>query len=308
MRILLMSDITWHDPVSYFASTYPVDYLKIHQSRIIQLEPDVIIFAGDSIYDGGFVNRSHFEKFLTLLKFLNESKIQTFIIEGNHDNDDQTYESLKKKLEWFPFVHEISGKCVNYHNLKIVGIPYGSEKDAASQLKMKDFDIVIAHPDFSNRTFLFELNTKFLICGHCDNFMGKIFNTLLITLNGNYAVIEYEKEKSTISYYTYPERFHGPKIRKADLINGKLVWLKGTQKSYERKYIKQIKLLLKAKQEIENLDKNEQIKLINKMLSEGISKRQIEYYIGKKRLLYNYADSSKKKRTGIVFTSEEKDI
>jgi hypothetical protein len=301
MRILLMSDLRWHD----LFSDHPVDYLKIYTSRIYQIEPDIVIFAGDSIYDMGHVNRSQYKKFLDLLNYLDQNGIKSFVIQGNHDDDDGTYTKLKKEIQGLSNIDEISGKCIIYKNLRIVGIPYGAEKNAVSQLGEENFDIVIAHPDFSNRTALFELNTEFLFCGHFDTLIGQVFKIIFISTNGNHAVINYENEKKVITYYERKPRFVEPESRKAELINDKFVWIKGKQDNIEKKYIEQVKLLFEAKKQIENLNKKEQIALINNLLSKGITKRQIEYYIGKKRLLYNYSNLPRKRSKEQIFTFEE---
>lgn len=243
MRILLISDIVWENEQGTI--------LENIKNKISKIKPSLVLMAGDVISEGRNI---HNVDFLNLLEFLDKEKINTFFIQGNHD-EVPAYESLLRDIKSLHYIKEISNKIVEFNNIKILGIPFSFTNKLENLRKINEIyptkvDIILAHSEYARRIWLFELQSKLIITGHFGAKFCKIFDKVLVELDlfpYNYAIIDYETTEQTITYFRKPiSRVrsktdfiyrNGVKlvrlvlllndkecVSQAKLINGKLVW------------------------------------------------------------------------------------
>lgn len=262
------------------------------------ISPDVVVFAGDNIYDSGSTgNVDDIKEFITVLSYLESKERYAIIIEGNHDNTYDNYYKILKKIQNSQYIFELSLKQKVIQGVHFWGVPYGAERQEA-ELTKQNIDIVIAHPEYSNRTWLLDINTQFVVCGHFDNCLTDIQGQALVSLNCSpfsYAVIDWQNgyQKITYCYRRMGKSCNIQLLRKEGHFcqivydNSKVArqLLEGAE---DLPYSRMIEELRKAKKEIKTLDQTGQIELLNHLIKLGIPKTHIERYIGKKRLLYRY--------------------
>ncbi len=206
MRILTISDLCWSRPLGNIKNTvvarfgekdlkrkkyYGVDR---YFSLIIDENPDVVFFAGDITGDGS-CGHGYQNAMKILLKLLDRRGIQTFMISGNHDEDDY-YEELVGFAEDLENSQDISNKLVECRGIKILGISFDksrlkTELKEILQHNQQKIDIVVAHAELKRRTWLFDLNTDFIITGHFDRKLTAIDNKIFISLDNDSGVISY---------------------------------------------------------------------------------------------------------------------
>lgn len=303
MRILLISDIHWENPTININGKIieQENILENLKNKVSNIKPSLVLFAGDTICDGS-CSYTHVGKFLDLLKFLNKEKIYAFFIKGNHDYERDNgvgYERLLKKIKNLPYVKEISNKIVEFNKIKILGIPFSFTHKLNNLRKINEtfpeqVDIILAHSEYVRRIWLFDLKSKFIITGHFDEQLCQILDKVLIALGGfpySYAIIDYETNEQTITYFRERPTYLFPSIFKlgneahvsiAKLINGILVW-ETDESLKDSGYISKAENLILAKKKTANADINKQIEIIEDLLRIGVLKRQIEEYIGIKR-------------------------
>lgn len=246
MRILLISDIGWGNE-----QENRLEYIK---NKISKIKPSLVLMAGDVI---GECRTIHDADFLDLLEFLDKEKINSFFIQGNHD-EVPAYESLLIDIKNLHYIKEISNKIVEFDNIKILGIPFSFTNNLKYLRKINEIypeqvDIILAHSEYARRIWLFDLKSKFIITGHFENQLCQILDKVLIAVDGfpdNYAIIDYETTELTITFFRRrfslvrsadkPELFikdglrkfkyrlvcqyNGECVSQAKLLNGKLVW------------------------------------------------------------------------------------
>jgi len=299
MRILLISDIHWENRTININGKIIEQENKLEnlKNKISKIKPSLVLFAGDTVCDGS-CRDIHVGEFLDLLEFLNKEKVQSFFIKGNHD-DVPAYKSLLKDIESLPYVKEISNKIVEFNKIKILGIPFSFTHKLNNLRKINEtfpeqVDIILAHSEYVRRIWLFDLKSKFIITGHFDEQLCQILDKVLIALGGfpySYAIIDYETNEQTITYFRERPTYLFPSIFKlgneahvsiAKLINGILVW-ETDESLKDSGYISKAENLILAKKKTANADINKQIEIIEDLLRIGVLKRQIEEYIGIKR-------------------------
>jgi predicted phosphodiesterase len=198
MRILLISDIAW-------GNENKLEYIK---NKISNIKPSLVLMAGDVIGESSTI---HVVDFLDLLEFLDKEKINTFFIQGNHD-EVPAYESLLRDIKSLHYIKEISNKIVEFDGIKILGIPFSFTNKIKNVRKIKEIypekvDIILAHSEYGRRIWLFELESKLIISGHFGVQICKIFDKVLVGSDGfpnNYAIIDYENTEMTITYFRQP--------------------------------------------------------------------------------------------------------
>lgn len=306
MRILSISDIHWESSTKetngkIVEQENKLEFLK---NKISKIKPSLVLMAGDVIGDGS-CHDIHVGEFLDLLEFLNKEKVHSFFIKGNHD-DVPAYESLLRDIEGLTYVKEISNKMVEFNKIKILGIPFSFTHKLNNLRKINEtfpeqVDIILAHSEYVRRIWLFDLKSKFIITGHFDEQLCQILDKVLIALGNfpySYAIIDYETNEQTVTYFRISGLKNKEYISQVKLINGKLVWIiDDYQRSIsigsiilsirpslkDSKYVSKAENLIKAKNKIVEADINKQKEIIEDLLRIGVLKRQIEEYIGTKR-------------------------
>jgi len=211
MRLLAFSDINW--------SRY---------ERLVEVveneTPDVLSLAGDSWDDPLSRSKSRLSEFL---RFIEARRIATFIVKGNWDQAEYDEFFYHHRSE---FVHEISGKCVQFNGFTFLGVPFSffkALKDLrriTSTFPQKHVDFIIAHPPTLRRIWLFELEPSYILAGHDDNRVCNVFNTVMICANGSpdtYAMVEVKTSGTTINFYDGNDR----SVYTAEWRDGTIKWV-----------------------------------------------------------------------------------
>lgn len=217
-----------------------------------------------------------------LLETINERKIETFFIRANWDNSPN-YDQLLKLIKKLSYIKEISEKVEEFRGLKILGLPYSFTNDIkAIRYLSKEFqeplDLVLAHAEYKRRVWLFHLNAKLVITGHFDRQLCQIQDKLFISLEnfpGQYVVIDYKSSRYKIRYF---DGVGDTVLRKAKFSSGKLIWEAKPFKN-RRQYANKIERLMAAKERI-IIGNTKSQEITNRLIKDGIPKRQIEEYIG----------------------------
>ena len=165
-------------------------YLSIVQDE----EAELVIIAGDVTGDGSCGHGFH-NAFLIFLSMLEELKIPSCFISGNHD-DPVYYSQVVSRIERLKYANEISNRVVEINGMKILGVPY---ETTYSKSKIKNLlelypdrlDIVVAHSQLKRRIRLFELDTSMIITGHYDRKHFKYQGSTFISLDNDDKEISY---------------------------------------------------------------------------------------------------------------------
>jgi len=172
MNLLILSDLNWHAHLrsmskseieNFDATRLTLDrYQRIRRYlQIIEEEKaEVVLFAGDVTGDG-FCGHGFQYAFLLLLTLLEQRKIQSYFISGNHD-PSANYQVVVDQVKNFQFTQEISDQLVQFNGINILGINYNQSK---SKRTLKAFikkhqegaDIVVAHSQLKRRIRLFDI-------------------------------------------------------------------------------------------------------------------------------------------------------
>jgi len=195
-NILVLSDLNWRGTTEYLKSNK--DHIDKYKSLILDHNPELVLFAGDLIETGDIGINSFYE----LLVFLEEKKIPSAYIWGNHDfqNDIEKFESRISNLT---MCHDINGKEIELCGIKILGLSFNdtnSKRVLKKRIKTeKDtkFDIVLAHCENKRRPYLFDFDASLIVTGHFDRKLFKFNNLTYLSLpNDSMGRIHY----STIYY------------------------------------------------------------------------------------------------------------
>lgn len=218
-NILVLSDLDWGNTTSYLNR----DHIDKYKALILEHNPELILFAGDliEIKDVGI------NSFCELLVFLEEKKICSAYIWGNHDfqNDIEKFESRISNLT---MCHDINGKEIELCGIKILGLSFNdtnSKRVLKKRIKTeKDskFDIVLAHCENKRRPYLFNFDANLIITGHFDNKLFRFNNSTYLSLpNDSIDRVHY----STICYpFEISYQYRKTKISleyKLSLVNAK---------------------------------------------------------------------------------------
>lgn len=210
MRLLAFSDMNW--------SRYD-RLLEVVENE----EPDVLSLAGDSWDDPLSRSKSRLSEFL---RFIEARRIATFIVKGNWDQAEYDEFFHHHQSE---FVHEISGKYVQFNGFTFLGVPFSffkSLKDlrrTTTAFPQKQVDFVIAHPPTLRRIWLLDLEPKYILAGHDDNRVCNVMDTVMICTNGSpdtYAKLDIRGSCASINFHDGMDK----RVYTAEWQAGRLKW------------------------------------------------------------------------------------
>lgn len=286
MEVLAISDIQWeghHD-----------DLLELLKSKIVEADPSLVAFPGDVINDG-MNSEEHVGEFVALLKFLERREIPSCTIPGNHD-EYSSYGAVESEIEDLDYAREVSGQEVNINGYSILGIPYshtdrlGRARELGEEFS-EEYDLVLAHAARSRRIWLFDLDTRYILTGHHAEelfaLQGTVFismqsspsDSVLIDLESERVV--YEREEPTIG--TAPDVY----TAEVQAAGGELQWIRDEQHPERRhprpftdtEFPALLESLMAAKEEVADVDEDEERRIIEDLLNEGVPKTHIREYI-----------------------------
>jgi predicted phosphodiesterase len=212
MKILTLSDLCWErnlkmielKTVESFTindlSKKKYQRIKKYFNIIKNENPELVLFAGDITGDGS-CGHGYQNAFKILLKLLEITKISSFFIRGDHDEEDSFNEVLKF-CEGLKFSKNISNKIESHKGITILGIPFEKTNNKAYlkeliNIQKTKVDIVLSHSELKRRTWLFDLNCDFIITGHFDKKLTLIEDIVFISIDNDsissisYCNIEY---------------------------------------------------------------------------------------------------------------------
>ena len=219
MKITLLSDLNWEQHLRSVSRT-EVDNITLEllkKSRyysiqrylqiVMEEHSDVVVIAGDVTGDGS-CGHGFQHAFMIFLSMLDQLKIPTCFISGNHD-EHIYYDQVVKFSKKLKYIHEISNKVQEINGLKILGIPY---ETTYSKSKIKNlletfqdrYDIVVAHSQLKRRIRLFELDAGVILTGHYDRKLLGFSGSTFVSLDNDdreisYATINKNNESTTTS-------------------------------------------------------------------------------------------------------------
>ena len=268
-------------------------------------KPDGIFLLGDIISDAS-LRFSHENNLYDVLKWINSKHIDTFLIQGNHDYDHEyEYKQLMSSIEDFNYIHEISGKRVDFHGLSILGVSFeitnhiGKVKKFVEENRHNNFDFVIAHSQYGRRVWLTNLPTKYIVTGHLtqeyyfspegilllatDTFP---YNYLTFDLSANKVILNYAK-----SFMAQGEKVDTTielilKEKSIQKIIGDKKFIMELERSRKSEEIK-LKVLKEAKYQFFNLHSDAEKRGIIKILFEnGVPISHVKEYISGQRWIH----------------------
>lgn len=316
MKILFISDLLFDKPTKAerinreytdpFGKIINVQYSKSivgydvsdHIKLIKSIKPDLILIGGDLTDEFKFRSPPDdiFSELVKFLNFINEKKIQCYIVEGNHDV--YFFDKVKKVISELEYIKDISNKIAEFMDIRILGLSYSfiSKLKNCRVIREKfpeKFDIVLAHAELKRRIWLFDLKTKYILTGHAflhlDSFSNMIYcalehsprvfvvlekfsdkDILTIHVNNFWEEIDYKKNPPVISPIIKEQLETQLEITKQG------IKMKKNEISI-RKY--PFKLLHKTKRIFSDLDEQEKEESVNDLLSKGASKTVIRDYL-----------------------------
>jgi len=291
MSVLCISDIQWEIPDE--------NTLRTLKKEIQDVDPSLVLFGGDVINDG-WNSEEHTAEFLDLLEYLEELEISSFTIEGNHD-EYSNYEAVVQRTRELEYAKEISGEVAEFNGLKILGIPYSDTHGLRKARKLAEefpehYDIVLAHAETSRRIWLLELDAKFIVTGHVSEQLCKIQDHIFVSLSSfpsDRVIID--SDLDALLYRRHSNSFSASQDRyeaEVRVENGGLVWLRddhqedsvSLRKLGDSDYPERFEKLIAAKQRVSEVDEEEERKIIEELLDDGIPKTYIREYINR----YNF--------------------
>lgn len=304
MLILCLSDIHWEMQEKRIVKTgveedltvgvRDLNILKRLKTKIEEVSPSLVLFAGDVINDGG--NREeHVTEFLELLDYLETIEIPSFTIPGNHDASSN-YEAVADHIRKLDFAKEIAESVVEFNGLTILGLPYSYTHHLRRVRKISEefpdkYDIVLAHAESSRRVWLFELDADYIITGHFGSQLCRIQNQVFASLQsypGTHIVLN--PETGELSYVRPATSNTGTDERyEVRVTDDELEWLSGDPEPdtpYSRGlndsvFAERIEALISAKREIESVSAAQERETVEELLEIGIPKTHIREYIAR---------------------------
>ncbi len=287
-----MSDIAWGTHVRGMDRPIAVDS-AFFQGMIEEIDPDVMIFAGDSIRDRCSRNRAgDLQQFLAVLRYLDRSDRFGVIVQGNNDDRAGEYGAILRAAEDSPCIYEISSRRKTVGGIRFLGVPYGRERQIARS-GGSGVDMLVAHTPLSRRAWLFDLGARLVLCGHYDNRVTDVGETAFVSLDCSpfsYAVIDWQKEGIRIGYHCRlrgsvcdiaVER--GSRRRTAHTCDPE-IYRQLTAGRGSVPYGARMEVLREAKRRLPDLDRDGRIDLLRRLVEAGIPRTHIEQYIGRARV------------------------
>jgi predicted phosphodiesterase len=289
MSILCISDIQWEIP--------DTDTLETLKTEISDEEPSLVLFAGDVINDG-WNSEEHTTEFIELLEYLEKLEITSFTIEGNHD-EYSNYEAVVERTEDLEYAREISGEVAEFDGLQVLGIPYSYTHYLREARQLGDefsgsYDIVLAHAETSRRIWLLNLDTRFIVTGHVSEQLCKIQDHVFVSMStypSDRVVfspgLEEVLYRRHIDSFFASQEWYEAEVRVDD--DGELVWLRDEcepekvtmRKLSESGYPERFEKLISAKKRVRDVDEEEERRIIESLLDDGVPKTHIREYINR---------------------------
>lgn len=289
MSILCISDIQWEIPDK--------NILETLKNEIAEEDPSLVLFAGDVINDG-MNSEEHTAEFIELLEHLEGLEITSFTIEGNHD-EYSNYEAVVEKTEDLEYAREISGEVAEFEGLQVLGIPYSYTHRLRKARQISDefpgsYDIVLAHAETSRRIWLLNLDAKLIVTGHVSEQLCKIQDHVFVSMStypSDRVVIDSGSEevlyRRHIDSFFASQDWYEAQVKVED--DGELVWLRDEcepekvtmRKLSESDYPENFEMLISAKKKVEQVDEQEERRIIESLLDDGIPKTHIREYINR---------------------------
>lgn len=288
MSILCISDIQWEIP--------DTDTLETLKTEISGEDPSLVLFAGDVINDG-MNSEEHTSEFIELLEYLEELEIPSFTIEGNHD-EYSNYEAVVERTEELEYAREISGEVAEFDGLQVLGIPYSYTHYLREARQLGDefsgsYDIVLAHAETSRRIWLLNIDTRFIVTGHVSEQLCEIQDLVFVSM-GSFPSdrVVFSSGLNEILYRRHSDSFFASQdVYEAEVRveDGELAWVRdeneedrvGLRKLSDSDYPERFEKLISAKKRVQEVDEEEERKIIESLLDSGIPKTHIREYINR---------------------------
>jgi predicted phosphohydrolase len=288
MSIVCISDIQWEIPDE--------DILETLKSEIQDIDPSLVLFAGDVINDG-MNSEEHTTEFIELLESLEDLEITSFTIEGNHD-EYSNYEAVVERTRDLEYASEISEEVAEFDGLEILGIPYSDTHRLGNARKIADefsesYDVVLAHAETSRRIWLLELDAKLIVTGHVSEQLCEIQDHIFVSMASypsdrvviNSELNELLYRRHSDSFFASQDEYEA-EVRVED---GELVWLRdeyeedkvNLRKLSESDYPENFEKLISAKNRVRKVGEEEEREIIESLLDSGIPKTHIREYINR---------------------------
>lgn len=290
MDIICISDISWEHP--------DISILDCLRAEIEEINPDLVLFAGDIINDGGN-KEEHVEEFVEVLNYLEKRDLPSFTIEGNHD-EYSNYGAVEEEISTLEYAEEISEEVVEFNGLKFVGIPFSYTTRLRNARGIGDdfpgsYDLVLSHAEGSRRIWLSELDAKFIVTGHYAEFVCRVNNQVFVSMQSFPTdSVKIDTEDDSVTYrritgYLFDDLERYPV--KAVLEDGGLNWdfdetdpdlPLGIDRLKDGTFASRVEALISARKEVEDASSGEEEEeIVRDLLSEGIPKIHIREYVGR---------------------------
>ncbi len=283
-RVLCLSDLAWGTRERGSSGTGRIDvasFLRLADA----IDPDVVVFAGDSAYDR--CSRSapdETDRFVALLGGLAAAGRDCVVVEGNNDDSHGTYARVRDAAAASAYLHEISSKAETVRGIRFLGVPTGTERRMAGSVR-EAVDIVVAHAPTANRTWLFDLPAECIVTGHYGMLAGVVAGKAYVALDcspSSYAIIDWEQGWRRIEYAAGACRIEMNREEGGSRASGTGCDIAGfrrlTRGEDSLSYREEIEALRRAKREAAIFGRRE---VFERLLAMGIAKTHIERYLGR---------------------------
>lgn len=290
MDVICISDIFWENP--------DISILECLRAEIEEINPALVLFAGDVINDGGN-KEEHVAEFVEVLNFLENIEQPSLTIEGNHD-EYSNYGKVEEEISSMEYAKEISEDVIEFNGLKIVGIPFSYTSRLRKARGIADdfpgnYDIVLAHAEGSRRIWLSELDAKFIVTGHFAEFVCQVNDQVFVSMQSFPTdSVKIDPEDHSVTYRRIPGYLYDDLERypvKAVLVDGGLNWdfdetdpdlPLGIDRLKDRTFARRVEALISARKEVEDASSaEEEEEIVEDLLSDGIPKTHIREYVGR---------------------------
>ncbi|HZD43133.1 MAG TPA: metallophosphoesterase, partial [Methanomicrobiales archaeon] len=260
--------------------------------------PEVVVFAGDVIYDRcSTAGADGTREFTELLRHLESDGKYALFIRGNNDNRFNSYDELVQTFEDSDRIFEISARSAVIEGVRFMGVPYGRER-AMAESNEQSVDLLVAHAPYADRAWLFDIDAEIVVCGHYDYRIADVRGTAFVSLDCSplsHAVIDREGDVQTIEYcYNRsgrPCRIRGERSSDHfDLDAGDCdpqVARQITEGKGPVPYGVMIDALKRAKEKMRYLSREEQALVLDRLLEIGVPRTHIEHYVGRSPPLHS---------------------
>ena len=216
MKIVILSDLNWEahlrsvslsevDAATLESIMIPRYYsIQRYLEIILEEKADLVIIAGDVTGDGSCGHGFH-NAFKILLSALEQHKIESVFISGNHD-EPVYYGEVLSYAQGLKYTQDISNRKVITKGITLLGIPY---ETTYSKSKIKNMlttfeegaDIVVAHSQLKRRIRLFDLDARLIVTGHYDRKLFEYDDRIFVSLDNDAVDISYATVETDANRY-----------------------------------------------------------------------------------------------------------